>query len=75
MKKENRKLIKARAWAKLYFAEGSEPSYQAIRDWVTCSYIDGELVGPGQQVYIYEDQKPGTRAKAKDIALQLAVNS
>ncbi|KJZ03255.1 hypothetical protein [Pseudoalteromonas piscicida] len=70
-----RKLLKARVWASMYFAKGSEPSYQSLRDWVTAGHLEGELVGPGGQAYIYEDQKPGTYAKAKDIAMLLAMSS
>lgn len=70
-----RKLIKARVWAKLYFADSSLPSYRSLRDWVASGYVEGELVGPGQQVYIYEDQAPGINAKAKEVALKLAANS
>ncbi|MBB1308571.1 hypothetical protein H5162_03815 [Pseudoalteromonas sp. SR41-8] len=69
------KLMKARCWAKKHFHNDSLPSYQSLRDWVATGYVQGELVGPGQQVYIYEDQQPGTHAKAKEIALQLAANS
>ena len=69
------KLMKARCWAKEHCHGDSLPSYQSLRDWVATGYVQGELVGPGQQVYIYEDQQPGTHAKAKEIALQLAANS
>jgi len=69
------KLMKARCWAKMYFHDDSLPSYNSLRDWVATGYVQGELVGPGQQVYIYDDQQPGTNAKAKEIALKLAANS
>ncbi|MDK1289819.1 hypothetical protein [Pseudoalteromonas umbrosa] len=70
-----RKLMRARAWAKLHFAEGSVPGYTILREWVINGYVDGELIGDNSgQAYIYEDQKPGMHSKAKEFAQALALS-
>lgn len=71
----DRKLLKAKVWTDKYFAKGSGPAYNTIREWVIEGHLEGELVGPGQQAYIYEDVRPGVHSKAKNIALQLAMGN
>lgn len=69
------KLMKARKWAEQHFTPESMPNQRCLRNWVVEGTVKGELIGPGQQAYVYEDQVPGTISKAHSIALELAANS
>lgn len=50
---KERKLMRPRAWAAQYFAEGSTPSLNTLKSWIKDGVIDGDRING--QFYVYSD--------------------
>ena len=64
------KLVKARKWAELHFAEGSLPQNRTIRKWID----QGKLIGTydGNNTWVREDQSLFSSTKV-DEAVDLLI--
>lgn len=68
------RLMKAQLWALMFYTKCSKPCNKTLKAWVNTGFISGQLMGPKEELHIYEDQLPYSNSHTKATALAIAMN-
>ncbi|RLV59464.1 hypothetical protein D5018_11805 [Parashewanella curva] len=60
----NHKLMRASAWAKREFDQGSMPTAKTIRSWIKSGIIEGRFIDG--KAYVFANERAGMMSKVSD---------